>query len=332
MHGLLFIDDEIGICRSIVRALDRDNFDVFTANDGYRGIEILKTHLTEIRTVISDYRMPGIDGLQTLMTVYRLNPEITRIILTGYATVETAIQATNQGVDGYLTKPFDNRELKAKIREIAVRKYLRQFVPEPVYEEINNTSGMLKPRYHKATILFVDIRGFTRMSQNISPEVLVRYLNDYFFTPMGEIAHQYNGMVDKHIGDSIMVVYGAPVPCQDDAAMAVKSAVDMQAKAREINKHLSKQNGFRLSLGIGISTGNVFSGVLGSMRKREYTSIGMAVNIAARLQAAAGAGDILISEDTLNCIPDLTLSNQHHPLRVKGVDKPIRAYCIEASS
>ncbi len=330
MNGLLFIDDEEGIRRSIVRALDNEPYEVFTAADGHIGIDILKKHLSRIRTVISDYRMPHIDGLRTLMAVQRLNPEITRIILTGYASVETAIEATNEGIDGFLTKPFDNTELIAKIRDISIRKYLRQFVPEPVYQEINHSAGILKPRYHEVSILFADIRGFTRMSRNIEPETLATYLNDYFFSPMGEIAHHFNGTVDKHIGDSIMVVYGAPLSRPDDPLRAVKSAVAMQAKACEINACIHQHNGFRLKIGIGISTGKVFSGVLGSMRKREYTSIGMAVNIAARLQAVAVAGETLITEDTLSRLSETMGAVALSPLQVKGVRTPIQVYRISS--
>ena len=330
MNGLLFIDDEEGIRRSIVRALGKESYEVFTASDGNSGIDLLKKHVAHISTVISDFRMPGIDGLQTLMAVYRLNPEITRIILTGYASVETAIQATNQGIDGFLTKPFDNTELRAKIHDISVRKYLRQFVPESVFQEMNNSAGMLKPRYHEVSILFSDIRGFTRMSRDIPPEMLALYLNDYFFTPMGEIAHTFHGTVDKHIGDSMMVVYGVPVSHDDDPAMAVRSAVAMQVKAREINEGLTQKNGFRLRLGIGISTGKVFSGVLGSVRKKEFTSIGMAVNIAARLQGLARKGEVLITEDTLARLPDRIIARPLEPVLVKGVDKPIRIYRVQA--
>ena len=329
MTGLLFIDDEEGIRRSIVRALDKEFYEVFTAGDGNSGIDMLKRHVSRISTVISDFRMPGIDGLQTLMAVYKLNPEITRIILTGYASVETAIEATNQGIDGFLTKPFDNMELRAKIHDISVRKYLRQFVPESVFQEMNNSAGILKPRYHEVSILFSDIRGFTRMSRDIPPEMLAHCLNDHFFTPMGEIAHSFHGTVDKHIGDSMMVVYGIPDTGEDDPAMAVRSAVAMQAKAREINEDLSQKNGFRLRLGIGISTGKVFSGVLGSVRKKEFTSIGMAVNIAARLQGLAREGEVLISEDTLARLSDKIVVRPLEHVPVKGVDKPIRIYRVQ---
>ncbi len=115
---------------------------------------------------------------------------------------------------------------------------------------------------------------------------------------MAEIIHQHNGTTDKHIGDSIMAVFGAPVQHADDAVQAVRAAVDMQKKAVEINKGLDSGYGFRLNIGIGISTGKVFSGILGSIRKREFTSIGMAVNMASRLQRLARAGEILICGST----------------------------------
>ena len=106
--------------------------------------------------------MPGLDGLETLSIIGSINPEITRIILTGYATMEAAIIATHEGIDGFLTKPFDNIELRAKIHEINVRKHLKQFVSEQVYKEIEASPVALTPRFHEVSILFSDIRGFTQ--------------------------------------------------------------------------------------------------------------------------------------------------------------------------
>jgi len=150
---------------------------------------------------------------------------------------------------------------------------------------------------------------------------------------MGEIAYRFNGTVDKHIGDSIMVVFGSPVPHADDAVRAVQTAVEMQKKAREIDSELKKKNGLRLRTGIGISTGEVFSGILGSLRKKEFTSIGMAVNIAARLQNMARAGEILINESTFQKLSgqkglgDIVV--QALPaVTVKGIDEPITVYRI----
>ncbi len=329
MNGLLFIDDEEGIRRSIVRALRDEPYRVYTAGNGAAGMTVLRENLPYIDMVISDYKMPGRNGIETLAEIGTLHPEITKIILTGYATMEAAIQAIDNGVDGFLTKPFDNVELRAKIHEISVRKLLRQFVPEQVYKEMTAHKGSLRNKYHQVSVLFSDIRGFTRMSQDISPEALADFLNYRYFTPMGEIAYQHNGTTDKHIGDSMMVVYGSPVNHVDDALMAVRSAVAMQEKAREIDTRLVRKNGLRLRIGIGISTGKVFSGVLGSLRKKEFTSIGMAVNIAARLQSIAQQEEILITRETLESTAGGISAERLHPVYVKGLDEPIEVYRVK---
>jgi len=328
MNGLLFIDDEEGIRRSITRALKREPYKTYTAKNGRDGIEIFKDKISKISTVISDFKMPGLDGLETLSIIGSLNPETTRIILTGYATMEAAISATNNGIDGFLTKPFDNLELRAKIHEISVKKYLKQFIPEQIYQEIYNSPEALEPRYHEVSILFSDIRGFTHMSQGVSPKTIATFLNNYYFTPLGEVAYRHNGTMDKHIGDSMMVAFGTPVSHNDDAIMAVKSAIEMQEKAKEIDNKLRKKVGLRLKIGIGISTGKVFSGILGSLRKKEFTSIGMAVNIADRLQGLAKEDEILISESTFQKLSGEIEAEALPPVTVKGVSEPITAFRV----
>jgi adenylate cyclase len=326
MDKLLFIDDEEGIRRSVVRALKHEPYEVFTAENGEIGIGIVKEHISDISTVISDYKMPGLDGLETLLMIGGINPEITRIILTGYATMEAAIQATNEGIDGFLTKPFDNVELRVKIRSINVRKRLRQFVSEQVYHKIEKSRGILKPSFHEVSVLFSDIRGFTNMSQHIPPDRIASFLNNDYFTPLGEIAYEHNGVVDKHIGDSIMVVFGSPVEDDDHAIRAVTAAVRMQEKAKQIDQSLSEKNGLRLNIGIGISTGKVFSGILGSRRIKSFTSVGMPVNIAARLQGMANGGEIIISDRTFQSLSGRIDAEILPPVTVKGVSHPITVY------
>jgi len=333
MNGLLFIDDEEGVRRSVARALKREPYELFIAENGEAGIAMVEQNHRGITTVVSDYRMPGIDGLETLVSIGRINPEMTRIILTGYATMEAAINATNQGIDGFLTKPFDNKSLRANIRGISVKKHLRQFVAEQVYDELQSSPGALAPAFHEVTVLFADIRGFTSMSQNVSPERLANFLNDRYFTPMGEIAYAHGGIVDKHIGDGIMIVFGALGPSADDPLRAVEAAAAMQKAAGEIDDQLCRENGLRLKMGIGISTGPVFSGLLGSIRKKEFTSVGLAVNIAARLQALAAPGEILISEKTCRKLAggdgcSAVSIEALKPARVKGIDQSIAVYRV----
>jgi adenylate cyclase len=329
MNKLLFIDDEEGIRRSVARALKNEPYETHTAENGEAGISFVKDNIFDILTVVSDYKMPGLNGLETLGVIGSLNHEITRIILTGYATMEAAIQATNQGIDGFLTKPFDNIELRAKLHIINVRKRLKQFVSEPVYKKIEKSSGSLEPTSHEVSVLFSDIRDFTRMSQQVPPDKIAAFLNNDYFTPLGEIAYQYNGTVDKHIGDSIMVVFGSPVECEDNAVRAVTTGIEMQKKAREIDNNLSEKNGLKLKIGIGISTGKVFSGILGSLRIKEFTSIGMPVNIAARLQGMAKGGEILISESTFQQLPGDIDVETLPSTRVKGINRPITVYRVK---
>jgi adenylate cyclase len=271
--------------------------------------------------------MPGLDGMETLARIVSINPEVTRILLTGYATMESAIRATNEGLDGFLTKPFDNVELRNKIQEITIRKRFKQFISDEIYQEIRNDPSIMEPRRQKATILFSDIRGFTEISRKMPPEEIAGFLNHYYFTPLGEIAYRYNGTVDKHIGDSVMVVYGSPISYGDDILRAIESAIEMQEVTWTISEKLHEDNGFPLKIGIGICTGEVVTGVFGSLRKKEYTAFGMPVNIASRLEKLAKEREILVSESTYVEVSDrFSAEKLASSVAIKGM--PVRIYRI----
>jgi len=329
MNGLLFIDDEEGVRRSITRALRREPYTVYTAENGDTGIRLAQEYLSEITIVISDYKMPGLDGLETLSRIASINPEVTRVLLTGYATMESAINATNEGLDGFLTKPFDNVELRNKIQDITIKKRLRQFISDQIYQEIKSNPGIMQPRKQTATILFTDIRGFTEMSHKMPPEEIAAFLNHHYFTPLGEIAYSYNGTVDKHVGDSVMVIYGSPISYEDDTARAIESAIEMQETTLAISEKLHKKKGLRLNVGIGICTGEVVTGVFGSLRKKEYTAFGMPVNIASRLEKLARGGEILVNETTYKEVSDRFLAEKMAPaVAIKGLHDPVTIYRI----
>jgi len=327
MNGLLIIDDDEGVRRALVRALKREPYVIHVTESGEDAVSFLQDHAASISTVICDFKMPGMNGIETLTAIGRRYPEITRILLTAYATMDMAIGAVNQGVDGFLTKPFDNVDLRAQIREIQTRKRLRQFVSEEVYREIAVAPDALIPRFQEASILFADIRGFTAMSRNRKPEEIADFLNRHYFGPMGEIVYEHHGVTDKWIGDSIMAVFGAFRMLEDHADHAVKAAVAMQEKAEQINREIARSP-FRLEIGIGIASGNVFSGVLGSLRKKEFTSIGMPVNLASRLQRLAGGGEILIGESTRNGLKIVIQVKSMGPVVLKGFDEPLIVYRV----
>lgn len=327
MRELVVVDDEEGVRRSLRKILENDGYHVLLAENGGQAIGIVENNGRAIETVISDYKMPGIDGLETLTTIGKINPEITRIMLTGYATMESAIEAVNAGIDGFLTKPFDNNELKAKVREYNIKKRLKQFISEPVLLKLQEKEGNLLPRRQKVSVLFCDIRGFSAMVETMSPENLAEILNHRYFSPLDNIICKFDGTLDKHIGDNIMGIFGAPVTAENDALMAVMSALSMRETIKTRNEAGGKTDR-QISIGIGISTGEVLAGIFGSLRKKEYTVLGSTVNLASRLEHLALAGQILICEETYRLVqPFVKAEKIAHPA-IKGINRSIDVFNV----
>lgn len=326
MNGLLIVDDEEGVRRALNKALGKEDYQIYLAGDGNEAITIVRDKPGDIAIVISDYKMPGLDGLQTLVAIGSINPEITRIMLTGYATLESAIAATNEGIDGFLTKPFDNMELRAKVREYFVRKRLKQFVSAQVLRELLADPAQLVPRKQTATILFADIRGFTVLTERHEPQAWATFLSENYFSPMGEIIFQHNGTLDKHIGDSVMAIYGAPIVGADDALRAVRSAIEMRSRMAHINAQHDEAH--RLPIGIGVHTGEVVVGMFGSARKKEYTALGHAVNLANRLQKIAAPGQILITQQTYELVRPAVEVEALPPVNVRGISESLQVYNV----
>jgi adenylate cyclase len=304
MNGLMVVDDEEGVRRSLRKVLERDGYRIVLAENGEEALKIIRGDSRDIETVISDYRMPGIDGMETLTEIGRINSEITRIMLTGYATMGSAIEAVNVGIDGFLTKPFENDELRAKVRECSLKKRLKQFVSEQVLAELQKSREGIVPRKMRVSILFSDIRGFTAMAERLNPAELSELLNRNYFTPLDNIIFSHNGTLDKHVGDSIMGIFGAPVGAGDDAGRAVLAALAMQEEIARINGDIPEADR-RMGVGIGIATGEVMAGIFGSPRKKEYTAFGAPVNLASRLEKLAEAGQILICSETAKRVEEI---------------------------
>ncbi len=327
MIGLMVVDDEEGVRRSLRKVLEKDGYSILLAENGEQAIRIVRDDGPEIETVISDYRMPGIDGLVTLTEIGRINPEITRIMLTGYATMESAIEAVNAGIDGFLTKPFENAELRAKIKEYNIKKRLKQFVSEQVFRELQKAGKHIVPRKQDVTVLFTDIRGFAKIAEQVSPAELAELLNTRYFSPLDDIIFHHNGTLDKHMGDSIMGVFGAPISAEGDAERAVMSAVAMRDEIAKANESLP-DSAPRIHIGVGISTGEVMAGVFGSSRKKEYTVFGPPVNLAARLERLAGGNQILICGETYSRVRHLVHAEKMDRCTIKGIERNLDIYRV----
>ncbi len=179
----------------------------------------------------------------------------------------------------------------------------------------------------KATILFADIRGFTSMTERMKPEDVVDLLNTYL-SGMSEIVFKYEGTLDKYIGDCVMAVFGAPVSHDNDTERAIFTSVEMQNFVNEINEVRETRGLPSVKIGIGMSTGEVIAGNMGSIDRMDYTVIGDVVNIASRLEGLAGPGQILVTKDVYNEIKYLVEGSFYDRLHVKGKEKPVEVYEI----
>ncbi len=178
------------------------------------------------------------------------------------------------------------------------------------------------------TILFSDIRGFTRISETMDPKEVVSMLNDYFEL-MVDILFEHNGILDKFIGDAVMGLWGAPVKRPDDATQAVRAAVKMQARLKEWNEDRTASGKVPIKIGIGLHTGKVVVGNLGSSKALSYTAIGDGVNLASRLCGVAREDQIVISEECAQRAgKDKFKLEKMDPVKVKNREQPAEIYKV----
>jgi len=325
---IMVVDDEEGVRRSIKKVLQKDGYEVILAERGEEAIRLVESNGHELETVISDYKMPGLNGLETLYAIGKINPQVTRIILTGYATLDSAIEAINRGIDGFLTKPFDNDELRIKVKECNLRKRLSQFVSEPVFRVLVSENTPVTASVKYASVMFVDIRNFSQMAEEIKTQALPSFLDRNYFSPLDDLIHAYNGTLDKHMGDGIMAVFGAPVTTGQDALNAVRCAKKMQEQISQINEQIGNER-LKFGIGIGISTGEVTAGIFGSRKKKEYTVFGPPVNLAAHLQEAAGRGEIMICHETFQQVKEYIEAEKMSLPLMKKRERTVEGYRIK---
>ena len=178
-----------------------------------------------------------------------------------------------------------------------------------------------------ATVLFVDIRGFTAMSENTEAAELLQLLNEYYEMVV-EVVFRFEGTVDKFMGDAIMVIWGAPVAHADDPVRAVRAALNIKESLVGFNRKREADGKELIRIGMGLNTGQLVAGYIGSSQTMSYSVIGDTVNTAARLCSAAEAGQIIISDDTHQHVNGVVETQVLAPLQAKGKFNPIRVYNV----
>jgi class 3 adenylate cyclase len=270
----------------------------------------------------------GVAGAVTLATVlsrpiFRL-VEATQLISSGNLTVEVPV--TTHDELGVLTASFNRMVRSLREKEMIKRAFTRYVAREVVEEVLKDPEHlMLSGERREATVVFCDIRGFTTLSERLTPEQVVSLLNEFYTTAI-ETTFKYDGTLDKFLGDAVMCVFGAPIAHPDHTARAVKTAVDMRTALAELSKRRSIRGLDPFEVGIGVALGEVVAGTVGTEERMEYTVIGDSVNVAARLQDHAKAGSILLSRRTYEAVHDLVEARSRGPLKVKGKEEQVEVY------
>jgi adenylate cyclase len=267
----------------------------------------------------------GAVGLAALLSrpIFRLL-QATRAI--GAGNFNIALPVASRDELGVLTDSFNRMARSLREKEMIKRAFTRYVAREVVEEILKDPENLvLSGERRQVTVLFCDVRGFTPMSERLSPEEVVLLLND-FYNLMIETTFKYDGTLDKFLGDAVMAVFGAPMAHPDHSARAIRTALAMQEGISGLNERRTRDGKEPIAVGIGVSAGEAVAGTVGTEDRMEYTVIGDSVNLAARLESNAKPGQILISQRTHEAVRDLVEARPLGRIRVKGKEEEVEVY------
>lgn len=351
-HSILVVDDNPDLRVYVSDILRRNGYQIDTARNGIEGY--LLAQRIKPSLIITDLMMPVVTGLEMIKMI-RSEEElkgIPIILLTAKADEESRIQGTEQGADAYLAKPFNDRELLAEARNLLALKEnekrilgLNSYLTESVLKRFLPTALVrkaaagtltldLQPEPRLVTVLFSDIVGFTQLSNTLRSRKVAEILNEYLET-MTKVVFDNGGTVDKFMGDAILSLYGAPddLTPNEQVRRAINTARAMQRSLVELNLRWRSQGIFEtdgregVQFRCGIHQGTAVVGMFGSAQRADYTAIGPSVNIAARLQAAAVPGTILVSAAVADYLQEAEIT-KGSPLELKGIDETVLTFMV----
>jgi adenylate cyclase len=358
-HGIkvLLVDDQPIIGEAVRRLLATEKDIIFRyCSDPTAALHVANEFAPTV--ILQDLVMPDIDGLM-LVRFFRANAatrHIPLIVLSTREEPKVKAEAFALGANDYLVKLPDKLELIARIRyhskgyisllerndaykaleQMAnqlqlhnrfIRKTFGRYLTDDVVKSLLESPEGLKlgGERRKITLVMTDLRGFTSMAGRLAPEQVVTMLNRYLGT-MVEVIQTYQGTIDEFIGDAIFVLFGAPIQRDDDAERAVACAMAMQLAMEKVNAQNRADDLPEVEMGIGLHTGEVVVGNIGSDRRAKYGVVGSHVNLTARIESYTVGGQVLISETTRQEIGPLVKVAEQIEVAAKGIDKPIIIY------
>jgi class 3 adenylate cyclase len=309
---ILVVDDQEYERATLARGLSESGFEVILADGGPMALKLLESESTDVKVVLTDMQMPGMTGIELTRKIKSMHPNLDIIVITAQGEIDIVVEAIQAGATNYIIKPPKIQEVKQRIDRLLEQQARLQ---------VGNERREL-------SILFSDIRGFTELSEKTELNVLSRFLNEYLGA-MTEVLRSNQGTLDKYIGDALMGFWGAPLELGDHASLAVKTAIDMLVKLRELNAGFLKTYGFTIDAGIAINSGPAFVGNIGSKKNSGFTAIGDNVNLASRLEGVNRyyRTRIVISENTYALLKaNEFLCREMDTVKVIGKLKPVKIY------
>ena len=354
---VLLVDDQAMIGEAVRRMLESEQDIRFHyCADPTTALAVASAVLPTV--ILQDLVMPQVDGL-TLVRYFRANPntrDVPLIVLSTKEEPRVKADAFACGANDYLVKLPDKLELIARIRyhsrgyismlqrneafqalvesqrQLEIRnRFIREtfgrYLSDNVVSSLLETPEGLKLGGEKrlVTIMMADLRGFTSLSERMPPEKVVAVINNYLEL-MTEIIVRYNGTIDEFIGDAILVIFGAPIRGEDDAERAVACAIEMQRGMSAVN-HKNRMEGLpEVEMGIGLNTGEVVVGNIGSKKRAKYGVVGSNVNLTSRIESYTVGGQIMISQATRDAVGAVLQIEAQMDVLPKGVQEPITIY------
>lgn len=342
MAKILVVDDEadlkILIKQRFRQKIRKNEYDFVFAENGRDALEQLSEH-TDVDLVLSDINMPEMDGLTLLTKLNEQKSLLKSVIVSAYGDMDNIRTAMNRGAFDFITKPIDFKDLeitidktiahvdtiKKTLQAVKENNILRMYVDETVINFMGgkeSKSALFDNETIDGTAAFIDICGFTSISESETPDQVVGMLNAYFDIMVNQIIQQ-EGVVDKFLGDSVMATFKGEyhIDRAIDACLAIRDAIEKS----DIN---IGESSFKPQVSIGINSGDMVWGNIGSstLKRLDYTVIGDAVNIASRLQTAADNGKILITEDNYQKIKESFNCKRVGEVSMKNKEKPVTVY------
>ena len=341
MTKILVTDDEVDLetlIKQKFRQKIRDqHYEFVFAINGKDALLKLAQH-PDVAIVLSDINMPEMDGLTLLTKLSETSPLTKTVMVSAYGDMDNIRTAMNRGAFDFVTKPvnFEDLELtiektvrhvnqiKDTLRAIKENNILKMYVDENVLQFMGSReyeASLTSSENLEATVAFIDICGFTAISENETPDTVVKMLNRYFDLIVKEIISQ-NGVVDKFMGDCVMAVFKGKFHLDRaiDTALAIRKKIDS----------LPVENKYSPKVAIGINGGEMVSGNIGSatLKRLDYTVIGDVVNTAQRLQTAAGPGQIIINESSYEKVKESFKCEKVGEVNLKNKSNPVVIYSV----